>query len=65
MLAATRDNVGYLSASRARITFDPPQTLLVDGEVAPGDALEIVCVPASLTVMSPRAVSGGAPEEPR
>jgi diacylglycerol kinase family enzyme len=63
--AATRDNVGYLSASRVRITADPPQTLLVDGEIIEGDALEIVCVPASLTVLSPRSVSGGERGEPR
>ena len=53
--AATRENVGYLSASNVRITTDPTQTPLVDGEVLPSDALEIVCVPASLTVMTPRA----------
>lgn len=53
--AATRENVGYLSASNVRITTDPPQTPLVDGEVLPSGALEIVCVPASLTVMTPRA----------
>lgn len=66
--AATRDNVGYLTASSVRITTDPPQALLVDGEVVEGDALEIVCVPASLTVMSPRGaateVAGNEPAPP-
>lgn len=62
--AATRDNVGYLSAKRVRITADPPQALLVDGETVEGDALEIVCVPASLTVMAPRAVVEAAAEAP-
>lgn len=52
--AATRDNVGYLSASSVRITADPPQVLLIDGEVVESDVLEIVCLPASLTVMAPR-----------
>ena len=55
--AATRDNVGYLSAKSVRITVDPKQPLLVDGEVVEGDALEIVCVPASLTVMAPRVAA--------
>lgn len=62
--AATRDNVGYLSASSVRITADPPQALLVDGETVEGDVLEIVCVPSSLTVMAPRAVVEAAAEAP-
>jgi YegS/Rv2252/BmrU family lipid kinase len=62
--AATRDNVGYLSASSVRVTTDPPQTLLVDGEVIEGSALEIVCLPASLTVMAPRAVAEEAAPPP-
>lgn len=60
--AATRDNVGYLTAARVRIVADPPQALLVDGEVVDDDALDIECVPASLTVMVPRAVVEEAAE---
>lgn len=62
--AATRDNVGYLSAASVRITTDPPQTPLVDGEVLPSEPLEIVCVPASLTVMTPRAAANDPVVEP-
>jgi YegS/Rv2252/BmrU family lipid kinase len=62
--AATRDNVGYLSARRVRLTVDPPQALLVDGEVVEGDTLEIECVPASLTVMTPKSVVTDEPPAP-
>ena len=64
--AATRENVGYLSASRVRITTDPPQTIVVDEEIVAGESLDIVCVPASLTVMTPPVgVSGDGRSPPR
>lgn len=62
--AATRDNVGYLTASSVRIVADPPQALLVDGETLEATALEIVCVPSSLVVMTPRLVVEAGAQPP-
>ena len=61
--AATRDNVGFLSAPRVRITTDPPQPLLVDGEDAGHGTLSIVCLPRSLRVIVPTAPSPAKPDE--
>lgn len=62
--AATRDNVGYLSARRVRIEADPLQPLLVDGEVVPEGALEVECVPQSLYVIAPKPAPVEVPTEP-
>ena len=50
---ATRDNVGFLSASRVRITADPAQPILVDGEDAGSGELVVECRPRSVIVMLP------------
>ncbi len=50
----TRDNVGFLSATRVRITATPEQPVLIDGEPAGSGPLEIVSVPRSLLVVTPR-----------
>jgi YegS/Rv2252/BmrU family lipid kinase len=55
---ATRDNVGYFSCRRVRVTASPPQHVLVDGEPAGDTPLEIECAPGSLAVIAPPA---GAP----
>ncbi len=61
--AATRDNVGYLAARKVRIEADPPQPLLVDGEVMPAGALEVECVPQSLYVIAPPPSPVEAPSD--
>lgn len=48
---ATRDDVGYLSARRLRITAEPAQPLLVDGEEAGEGPLIVRCLPESLRVI--------------
>jgi YegS/Rv2252/BmrU family lipid kinase len=48
--ATTRDDIGYLRASSARITTNPPQKIVIDGEVLEADSIEINSIPAGLTV---------------
>ncbi len=48
--ATTRDDIGYLRARRARITTNPPQKIVIDGEVLEADSIEINSIPAGLTV---------------
>lgn len=51
---ATRDNVGFFSATRIRVDSDPPQQILVDGEPAGEGRLVVESVPQSLRVIVPR-----------
>lgn len=51
---AARENVGYLQARRARITAEPAQRLMIDGEEGGEGALDVECHPRSLWVMVPR-----------
>jgi YegS/Rv2252/BmrU family lipid kinase len=61
--AATRDNVGYFSCQRVRISPSPPQHVLVDGEDAGQTPMTITCLPRSLRVVAPPAAeSRDAPE---
>jgi YegS/Rv2252/BmrU family lipid kinase len=62
--AATRDNVGYLSACKLRIVTGPEQTILIDGEEAGTTPLDIECMPRSLAVIVPEVQSAERePEE--
>lgn len=60
---AERDNVGYFSARALRITADPPQHILIDGEPAGETPLSIECRPKSLWIIAPPdAVNAERPE---
>jgi YegS/Rv2252/BmrU family lipid kinase len=62
--AASRDDVGYLTARRVQITATPPQPVLIDGEEAGVTPLLLACLPASLRVIVPRTLSiAKEPEE--
>jgi YegS/Rv2252/BmrU family lipid kinase len=61
---ATRDDVGYLSSRRLRIVTDPPQRVLVDGELVGQTPITIECLPRSLAVVVPASPPAReAPEE--
>lgn len=60
---ATRDNVGFLSAQRVRITTDPPQPLLIDGEPLPNGPLVAECRARTLRVVVPQRPSVDKPDE--
>ena len=51
--AAKRDDIGYLRAKRVKITTEPPQKIVLDGEMIGNTPLEVECVPGGLTVIVP------------
>jgi YegS/Rv2252/BmrU family lipid kinase len=51
--AAERDDIGYLRAQRIKVTTDPPQKVVLDGEVIGTMPIEVECVPGGLTILVP------------
>jgi YegS/Rv2252/BmrU family lipid kinase len=52
--AVQREDIGYLRAKRFRVTTDPPQKVVVDGEIIGDTPIEIECLPQGLTVFAPQ-----------
>jgi diacylglycerol kinase family enzyme len=52
--ASGRDDVGFLRSKRFKVTTNPPQQVVVDGEVIGTTPVEIECIPNSLTVYAPQ-----------
>lgn len=50
---ARRDDIAYLRTNRLKIITDPPQKVVLDGEVYGKTPLEIDCIPGGLTVFVP------------
>ncbi len=50
---AERDDIGYLQAQRVKITTDPPQKVVLDGELAQNTPIEVRCVPRGLNIYVP------------
>lgn len=48
--AAERDDIGYLQAQWVRITTDPPQKVVLDGELVDNTPIEVCCVPQGLKI---------------
>ncbi len=53
--AADRDDIGYLRAKQFKIKADPPQKVVLDGEMVGTTPVEIKCVPEGLTIFVPSA----------
>ena len=51
--AAERDDVGYLRTKWVKVTTDPPQKVVLDGELIGLTPIEVKCIPQSLTVFTP------------
>jgi YegS/Rv2252/BmrU family lipid kinase len=51
--AVQRQDIGYLRAKRFRVTTDPPQKVVLDGEIIGDTPIEIECFPQGLTVFAP------------
>ncbi|MEM9808870.1 MAG: YegS/Rv2252/BmrU family lipid kinase [Cyanobacteria bacterium P01_D01_bin.56] len=51
--AAQRDDVGYLRSSQVKITTNPQQKVVLDGEMMGTTPLEVSCVPQGLTLVVP------------
>lgn len=48
--AAKRDDIGYLRAKWVKVTTDPPQKIVLDGEIIGKTPVEIECIPGGLTI---------------
>ncbi|MEM9975999.1 MAG: methylglyoxal synthase [Cyanobacteria bacterium P01_D01_bin.2] len=48
-----RDDVVCLRTNRLKVTTEPPQKLVVDGELCEANPIEFRCVPGGLTIFSP------------
>ena len=48
-----REDLLCLRASRIKVTTDPPQKLVIDGEILEANPIEFECLPKSLTVFAP------------
>ena len=46
-------NLVCLRTNRLKLTTDPPQTLVVDGEILEANTIEFTCIPNGLTIFSP------------
>jgi len=53
-VATERNDVGYLQAKHIKITTDPPQKVIVDGESIGETPIEIECLPNGLMIFSPQ-----------
>ena len=48
-----RDDITCLRTHRIKITTDPPQKLVIDGEILEANPMEFECLPQALTVFAP------------
>jgi YegS/Rv2252/BmrU family lipid kinase len=51
--AAERDDIGYLRAKQFKITTNPPQKIVIDGELGETTPIEIRCIPAGMQIYVP------------
>lgn len=52
--AAEREDVGYLRAKRVIVRTDPPQKVVLDGEIIGFTPIDVECVPGGLTIFVPK-----------
>jgi YegS/Rv2252/BmrU family lipid kinase len=60
--AAEMKGIGYLRAKWVKVTTNPPQKVVVDGEIIGTTPIEITCIPEGLTVFAPLAKEAQAAE---
>jgi diacylglycerol kinase family enzyme len=48
-----REDILCLRTAYLKVTTDPPQTLVVDGEILAANPIEFECIPRGLTVFAP------------
>jgi YegS/Rv2252/BmrU family lipid kinase len=51
--AAERDDIGYLRARRLKVSTEPPQKVVVDGEIIGMTPIDVECLPGGLTIFVP------------
>jgi YegS/Rv2252/BmrU family lipid kinase len=58
-----RDDIGYLKAKHLKITTNPPQKVVLDGEIIGTTPIEVECIPGGLTILVPPTMVEVPPEE--
>ena len=61
--ATERDDIGYLRARRVIVRTDPPQQVVLDGEIIGTTPIDVECVPGGLTIFVPPHAAPPAPIE--
>lgn len=61
--ATDRDDIGYLRAKRVIIRTNPPQKVVLDGEIIGNTPIDVESVPQGLTIFVPRDAHPDAPVE--
>ncbi|MBD2567590.1 YegS/Rv2252/BmrU family lipid kinase [Anabaena lutea] len=51
--ATERNDIGYLRSQKFKITTDPPQKIVIDGEIVGTTPVEINCIPGGLRIFVP------------
>lgn len=51
--AAERNDIGYLRTKWVKVTTNPPQKVVLDGEIIGSTPIEVECIPQGLTVFAP------------
>lgn len=51
--ASQREDVGFLRSKRFKVSTNPPQKVVLDGEVIGSTPIEVECLPGGLTVFAP------------
>jgi diacylglycerol kinase (ATP) len=50
-----RDDIIRLRTKRVKIITEPPQKVVIDGEIVTAETVEFECLPKALTVLAPLA----------
>lgn len=61
--AVERDDIGYLRSRRIKVTADPPQKVVLDGEIVGMTPIEVECIPGGLTIFVPLTEEDQPPEK--
>ncbi|HEY9835214.1 MAG TPA: YegS/Rv2252/BmrU family lipid kinase [Stenomitos sp.] len=61
--AAERDDIGYLRARRIKVTTEPPQKVVLDGEIIGTTPIDVECIPGGLTILMPMTEEVPPPEK--
>ncbi|MUL36365.1 YegS/Rv2252/BmrU family lipid kinase [Gloeocapsopsis dulcis] len=61
--AAQREDIGYLRTKRVIVRTDPPQKVVLDGELIGDTPIDVECVPGGLTIFVPQEAAPVFPVE--
>ena len=51
--ATQRNDIGYLRTKKVKVTTEPPQKVVLDGEIIGTTPIEVECIPGGLTMIVP------------